>query len=679
MTFAYVAVPSDRDPSDRDPSDRDLVLAVDDNEQNLQLLEEYLSTWGYDVALARNGREALQLYPRINASVIVLDVMMPVMDGYEACGLIKGQAEGRTIPILMLTALTGTEDKIKALECGADDFLNKPINKDELRTRIRSLIRIRNLRKELDSSENIIMTLTNALGNKDPRSGGHVQRVAAYASRLCDKLGMSRDEREIIVKGALLHDVGMIGVPDALLSKRVLTDEERTLVAGHTRLGASILEPMKTFRPFVPIVRWHHERKDGHGYPDHLSGDAIPLEAQIVAIANRYDEIRHDDDLSEANALAGLRAEARDGAFDAELLSFFAAALDEETPAPATSRHMRPRLIPPARVLCVDDNQANRDLVAASVAGAGFLVSFAENGAEAVEIIDSEDIDVVLLDLLMPVQDGDETLRLLRADPRHEFLPVIILTAHRGGGMRQEAIVAGADDFIAYPLNRLELITRIQSLLRIKDYHADLEQTHSVICALALALEAKDQYTRGHSQRVGDLSRNFALHLGLGDAAGDRVRIAGLLHDIGKIAVPESLLNKQGPLTREEFLRVIDHPVIGEEMVRPLQTLSPILRMIRHHHERYDGRGYPDGLRGDAIPLEVRLISIVDAYDALTSHRSYRPAPLSHTAALETLRREAAGGKWDPAMVDQFTTMLGTAPPDWEAITAQAVPSLYSL
>src|SRR5205085_5750876 len=209
------------------PSERDVVLAVDDNEQNLQLLEEYLWQWGYEVVVARDGREALQLYPQTNPSIIVLDVMMPVMDGYEACARIKHEPGGRTIPILMLTALTGTDDKIKALECGADDFLNKPINKDELRTRIRSLIRIRNLRKELDSSENIIMTLTTALENKDPRSGGHVQRVAAYAARLARKHGMSRDEAETIVKGAMLHDLGMIGIPDVLLTKSVLTDEDR--------------------------------------------------------------------------------------------------------------------------------------------------------------------------------------------------------------------------------------------------------------------------------------------------------------------------------------------------------------------------------------------------------------------------------------------------------------------
>jgi len=215
-------------------------------------------------------------------------------------------------------------------------------------------------------------------------------------------------------------------------------------------------------------------------------------------------------------------------------------------------------------------------------------------------------------------------------------------------------------------------VTRIHSLLRIKEYHADLEETQNVICALALALEAKDRYTRGHSQRVGDLARTFALYVGLRPSDAERIRIAGLLHDIGKIAVPESLLNKQGPLTREEFMRVIDHPVIGEEMVRPLTTLSSVLKLIRHHHERYDGRGYPDGLRGDAIPYEVRLLSIVDAYDALTSHRAYRPAPLTHEAALATLRRESAGGKWDPQMVEQFSAMLGTSAPEWEEISLPA-------
>ncbi|HEX7831757.1 MAG TPA: HD domain-containing phosphohydrolase, partial [Thermoanaerobaculia bacterium] len=639
--------------------ERDVVLAVDDNEQNLQLLEEYLWSWGYDVVLARDGAEAVELYPRHNPAIIILDVMMPNMDGYEACTLIKGSPAGRTIPILMLTALTGTEDKIRALECGADDFLNKPINREELRTRIRSLIKIRSLRKELDSSENIIMTLTSALESKDPRTIGHVHRVASYAAHLCDKLGMSAEEKETVIKGAMLHDLGMIGVPDHLLTTSPANEEEHGRVADHTRMGASILEPMMTFRQFVPIVRWHHERWDGSGYPDGLRGDAIPIEAQVVGIANRFDEIHHERPITEHDAMQQLLIEAEQGSFSLDLVRLFATALDEDTPRAVTSMHMRPRSDRRARLLCVDDNRMNRELVAATLADANMDVVTAENGREALELLEREAIDAVLLDLVMPVQDGTSTLKLLRSDSRWEFLPVIVLTSHRNSGMRQEAIVAGADDFINYPLNRLELVTRIHSLLRIKEYHSDLEQTQNVICALALALEAKDRYTRGHSQRVGDLARTFALHLGLHNELAERIRIAGLLHDIGKIAVPEALLNKQGPLTREEFMRVIDHPAIGEEMVRPLTTLTSVLGLIRHHHERYDGRGYPDGLRGDAIPYEVRLLSIVDAYDALTSHRAYRPAPLSHDAAIATLRREAAGGKWDPTMVEQFATMLG--------------------
>src|SRR5262245_5144012 len=376
-------------------ADRDLVLAVDDNEHNLQLLEEYLGTWGYAVVFARDGSEALQLYPRVNPSIIVLDVMMPVMDGYDACARIKEQPGGRTIPILMLTALTGTEEKVRALECGADDFLNKPINKEELRTRIRTLIKIRNLRKELDSSENIILTLNYALENKDPRSGGHVQRVAEYASRLCDKLGMTADEKEVVVKGALLHDVGMIGVPDDLIGKTRLTDGEAARLSEHAQMGASILAPMKTFRRFVPIVRWHHERFDGRGYPDGLRGDAIPIEAQVVAVADRFDEIQHDENLGEEAAFARLTAEANGGGFDRELIALFASALRDEEPRPVTARHMQIRETPRPHVLCVDDIDRNRELIAAILGVEGFHVAHARNGAEAVEIIERDHIDIV--------------------------------------------------------------------------------------------------------------------------------------------------------------------------------------------------------------------------------------------------------------------------------------------
>ncbi|HEY5611297.1 MAG TPA: response regulator, partial [Thermoanaerobaculia bacterium] len=383
--------------------ERDVVLAVDDNDQNLQLIEEYLWQWGYDVVVARDGREALRLFPQHNPSLILLDVMMPIMDGYGACSRIKATPQGRRIPIVMLTALTGIEDKIRALESGADDFLNKPINKEELRARLRSLIRIRNLRREIDSIENIIVTLTSALENKDPRSGGHIQRVASYAAHLCDRLGMSLGDREAILKGALLHDLGMIGIPDEILMKTdPYTDEEKHRLEEHAAMGASILEPMKTFQQFVPMVRWHHERLDGSGYPDGLAGDAIPLEAQIIGIANRFEEIRQEAFCAESEALIRLRQEANRGGFDVELVELFEKALRDEPIASGPPRMLTlQRSAPHPRILCVDDSKLNRELITATLSEVGLEVLHAENGAEALEIIAIRQIELVLLDLLM--------------------------------------------------------------------------------------------------------------------------------------------------------------------------------------------------------------------------------------------------------------------------------------
>lgn len=655
------------------PSIPELILAVDDNEENLLLVEEYLLDWGYRVVLARDGQEAIERFEATQPSLIILDVMMPNVDGYEACRVIKRTAEGRGVPIVMLTALTGAEEKIQALECGADDFLTKPINREELRTRIRSLIRVCALRRELDSSESIVIALTSALENKSPRFAGHSARVARHAALLCRGLGMSARDTTLVEQGALLHDLGIIGVPDEILDNRgTLSPGEADRLEAHTTLGTSILSPLSTFWPLLSIVRSHHERFDGNGYPDRLAGEAIPVEARIVAIANRFDEIQHEisPPVERPEALTILAAESSAGAFDPTLTGYFAQLLlGKQIVATGNPPVLRQPASRP-RILSVDDLEANRALMEAMLSGEALDVIPAHSAQEASEILDRGAIDLVLLDLMMPGENGFETLQILRRDPRYEFLPIIVVTAHRDRSMRQNAIVAGADDFLSFPVHRLELVTRIRSLLRIGEYHRDVEKTQNVIFALALALEAKDPRTRGHSQRVGDLACALAKSLGYPAPLAEQMRIAGLLHDIGKIAVPEDLLNKPGPLTREEYLRVIDHPTIGEQMVRPLLSLRSILKIVRHHHERFDGRGCPDGLAGMEIPTEARLLSVVDAYDALTSDRAYRASPLNHLAALETLQREARNGKWDPYFVDGLCSMLGSRPPDFAALAA---------
>jgi response regulator RpfG family c-di-GMP phosphodiesterase len=318
---------------------------------------------------------------------------------------------------------------------------------------------------------------------------------------------------------------------------------------------------------------------------------------------------------------------------------------------------MGERVLPKARVLCVDDNKMNRDLVTNTLGNAGFHVATAESGKRALDVLDTDAIDVVLLDLVMPEQDGAETLRLLRADARFEFLPVIVLTSHRNAQLRQSAIVNGADDFISYPLNRLELITRIQSLLRIKDYHSDLEQTQNIICALALTLEAKDRYTRGHSQRVGDLARAFTLHLGMGDAAGDRVRIAGLLHDIGKIGFPDVLLDKPISLmSADETARYRKHPLNAEAALMPLVQLQPVAKIIRSQHERLDGNGFPDQLEADEIPFGARVLApIIDYENLLTGTLAERRFSIEDATA--SIRR-GAGSRYDAKVVDALLEAL---------------------
>jgi putative two-component system response regulator len=659
--------------TDAQSDDKPLILAVDDNEQNLQLVQEYLWSWGFEVVVARDGVEAIEQFHHHSPELVLLDVMMPNMDGYEACSRIKSTASGRMIPIVMLTALTSTDEKIRALDHGADDFLTKPINRQELRARISSLIRIRNLRRELDSSEDIIVTLTAALERKHARTAGHAQRVASYSALLAEKLGFSEEDRQTIIKAALLHDLGLIGVDDEILAADgALSEGDRLRMQQHPIVGASILRPMRTFQRFIPAVRWHHERFDGSGYPDGLVGSQIPIEAQIVGIANRLEELHHQDGVrTQQETLEILAAEARDGAWDPELVEVLSRALrDEPVSAPERRYRLKKPYTHPS-VLYVDDEESNHKLLDAHLSGEGLVLIHAGSGDEALEVLSRETVDIALVDLHMPGMGGMTLIDRIRRQPELEFLPIIVVTAERSDGSRKEAIVAGADDFLTHPVHRLELTTRIRSLLRISDYRADLEQTENVITALALAIEAKDEYTRGHSQRVADLSYQFALHLGYPESDADRIRTAGLLHDIGKIAVPESLLNKTGPLTRDEFMRVIDHPVIGEEICRPLSTLAAVLKLIRHHHERYDGRGYPDGLRGEEIPRDIRLLSIVDAYDALTSHRAYRTSPLSHTAAIETLRREASAGKWDTPLVEKLIAMLGPEPPDFSESTLQ--------
>ena len=641
------------------------VLAVDDQPANLDLVGEILENDGFSVDTALSGAAALSAVARQPPDCIVLDVMMPEMDGLTLCRLLKADHRTRHIPVLMLTALSDVEDKLKSLRAGADDFLNKPVDRQEILARVRSLVRIKRLHDELNTAEAIMVAMTRALESKHPRGAGHADKVALGAVRLGAALDLPPGDLHTLGQAAALHDLGKLGVPEVLLTEeddhRGWGDEEERIFRRHAEIGEKILSPLAGFSVVRDLVRHHHERLDGTGYPDQLTGDAFTVPIEALALVNHFEHLASRG--TRTAAAEQLRLEVDAGRFRKKTAETWLA-LEAGPAATGTWRAQLPTY-QPARtgtILVADDDPANRELLAELLEQAGHTVLTAEHGAAVLRIVREQKPDLLVTDVRMPYLNGFSICRALKADTETEFLPIILVTAARGTDDRREGLVSGADDFLSVPVHKQELLARVGSLLRLHFYYRDLEEHQSVILSLAGALEAKDPYTAGHSDRVGQLAEELARHIGQPEEFCALMKIAGLLHDIGKIGVPEKLLHKPGKLTDAEFRQIMTHPPAGEGICRPLRAVTAVLPFIKHHHERYDGNGYPDGLRGEQIPMGARVLAVADAFDALTSHRPYRKA-MSIQAALEVLVEETRSGKWEPRLVDALHAVVARMHP----------------
>jgi putative two-component system response regulator len=336
---------------------------------------------------------------------------------------------------------------------------------------------------------------------------------------------------------------------------------------------------------------------------------------------------------------------------------------DEPTTMPTTRRLVRPERIPV--VLVVDDGAANRELIEACLAGVECEVRTAEDGYAALKAIQSSLPDLVLLDVQMPGMDGYEVCKRIKANPMTRLVPVVMITSLDRTSDRVRALEAGADDYMTKPVDRIELVARVRSALRLKSVYDSLDSAEQVLFALAAAVEAKDPYTEAHTQRVAEAARRIGMRLGLGPSDLDALYRGGLIHDIGKIGVPDAILLKPGPLDPEETMSMHLHPIIGENIVAPLRSGTNLLPIIRSHHEHYDGTGYPDRLAGANIPRLARIISVCDAFDALVSDRPYRQRKALDEAL--SILRGGAKRQWDPEIVElvvnevPFLTSLGAA------------------
>ncbi|RJQ41380.1 MAG: response regulator [Nitrospiraceae bacterium] len=310
-----------------------------------------------------------------------------------------------------------------------------------------------------------------------------------------------------------------------------------------------------------------------------------------------------------------------------------------------------------ASILIADDLDVHLELMEAIFEKEGCHVLTAHNADEALQLLEKSSPDMAILDVMMPGMSGYDLCKKLKEKSGARFFPVILVTSLAELEDKIAGIEAGADDFITKPFKSIELTTKVRSLLKFRKLQEELDHSESVILTLAVALESKDPYTKGHSERVGKLSAEFAAFIGLPEKEQGFVKKAGALHDIGKIGIGDSILYKKGSLTRTELRLVEQHAVIGENICKPLYSLSVILPAIRHHHERWDGSGFPEGLKKDGIPFMARILSIVDAFDAMVSERPYR-GPASIEEAIRRMEEEKDSGQWDPALLEKFVEMM---------------------
>jgi len=309
------------------------------------------------------------------------------------------------------------------------------------------------------------------------------------------------------------------------------------------------------------------------------------------------------------------------------------------------------------RVLVVEDSADNLLLMRELLESRGYEVACAADADAAELAIRSAPPDLILLDVVMPGRSGYDLCRQLKDDLATRLIPVVMITGLAEREDRVRGIEAGADDFLNKPIYPEELFARVTSLLKLKEFTDEMENVESVLFSLALSVEARDPYTEGHCQRLARYSAELGEHLGLDQDDVITLRRGGILHDLGKIVIPDEILKKGSMLSSAEWQIMKQHPATGESICKPLKSLRKVLPIIRHHHEHWNGSGYPDGLRGEQIPLLARVLQVVDVYDALRTTRPYKPS-LSQEESERTMLEESQAGLWDKEVMWQFVQMM---------------------
>ncbi|MGN0620584.1 MAG: response regulator [Porcipelethomonas sp.] len=611
------------------------VLYVDDNQMNLDLFRICLSETEMVIDTAVNGLEALALLEKKKYDVIFLDHMMPVMDGLETIKIIKERNLCAGVPIIVVTANAVIGEKEKYLEAGFDDYLSKPVESVKLRDTL-----LKYLPKGL---------VKKGEGEKESENRQTEIHSPAAAS-VPGKSTMEQLRSFLDVKSALAYCCDSEDFYKEILGSYLSGDKSGDMQKFYDE---------KDYENYRITVHALKSTSLSIG-ANQLSEDAKNLEMAAKDGNIGYIDENHSTVLEEYKDVLGKIDDALNGRCETQISS----ADTGKNSSISENTH----------ILIVDDDSMCL-YIASRMLNNKFKVSTANSGEEALGFIGRCTPDLILLDIHMPSMDGFSVLRILRASPDYKKIPVIVLTADDDKNIESRCFNEGAMDFITKPFIADILIQRVNRIIELDLLQKQLidevdRQTKTavesqkaferlsvqVLKTLAETVDAKDKFTSGHSVRVAEYSREIARRCGKSEKEQDEIYYIGLLHDIGKIGISDEIINKTEKLSDEEHKIIKNHAASGSQILQNISEIPGIAIGARWHHERYDGLGYPDHLKGSNIPEIARILSVADAYDAMTSNRSYRKI-----CTQEFVRSEIEKGKgkqFDPHFADIMLEMI---------------------
>ena len=582
------------------------ILVVDDVPVNIKVFCGLLKDTMLQIDTATSGREALRKIRSNTYDIIFLDHMMPDLDGIETLKLINEMTESKKkhTPVIMLTANAILGAKEEYLQKGFDDYLSKPIQKDRLMKLIRQYL-----------PDELILTRENLKEQQEDKP--IIERI----DFLNTELGLSFYDGDVDFYLEIVE-----AVLEADYSKKIQNFFEMEDWHNYQILVHSLKSSSKSIGAEV------------------LSSKALALENAAKTKDINFIRDNHED-----------------------LMQTYLTLLDNIRKLFADPSNTTQQAENAFHILVIDDDKINLK-TARKILEEFFQVTCLESGKDALAYMQHHIPDLILLDIHMPEMDGFEVLQNIKSNQQTKDIPVIFLTADNDSETELNSFKAGVMDFIRKPFIpdiMLERINRIIELDRLQQYLQDEVKKNEIkveklslqaMLTLSQTIDAKDKYTKGHSNRVAKYSKKLAMRLGLSEAEQDTVYFMGLLHDIGKIGIPDNIINKPQKLTDEEFAIIKKHPEIGYDILKNIAEIPNIEIGARWHHERMDGKGYPDGLKGNEIPKLVRIISVADAYDAMTSKRSYRDIlPQAY------IRNELEKGKnkqFDPEVAEAMIQLI---------------------